>query len=122
MTVAYPGAGPHLSIRIYFVNTWKCAHPQPPEMDMTVCKIFRSDNKSETYLYLADNCEFTDLPAELQQHFGEPAFVMNLDLSADRKLARVDVKKVLQGLQESGYYLQLPPKLPVEEEITEWLS
>ena len=89
---------------------------------MTACKVFRSDKKSETYLYLAAGCEFADLPAELQQHFGEPAFVMSLKLSADRKLARVDVEKVLQGLQESGYYLQLPPKLPVEEEITKWLS
>ncbi|MFC1796390.1 YcgL domain-containing protein [Pseudomonadota bacterium] len=89
---------------------------------MTVCKIFRSDNKSETYLYIADTCEFADLPTELQQHFGEPAFVMNLQLSAERKLARVDVGKVLLGLQECGYYLQLPPELPVEEEITKWLS
>lgn len=122
MTLVYRGAGLHRSMRIYFVNAWKCAHPQLPEMDMIVCKIFRSDNKSETYLYIADNCEFTDLPEELQQNFGEPAFVMNLELSADRKLARVDVEKVLQGLQESGYYLQLPPKLPVEEEIKDWLS
>jgi uncharacterized protein YcgL (UPF0745 family) len=122
MTVAYPGAGLHRSIRIYFVNAWKSATSQSPEKDMTACKVFRSDNKSETYLYLARNCEFTDLPEELQQHFGEPAFVMNLELSADRKLARVDVEKVLLGLQESGYYLQLPPKLPVEEELTEWLN
>ena len=89
---------------------------------MTACKVFRSDKKAETYLYLAKGGEFADLPRELQQTFGEPAFVMNLELSTDRKLARVDVEKVMQGLQESGYYLQLPPKLPVEEEITEWLS
>jgi uncharacterized protein YcgL (UPF0745 family) len=85
---------------------------------MTVCKVYRSDKKAETYLYLAADSEFIDLPADLQQRFGEPAFVMNLDLSAELKLARVDVEKVLQSLQENGYFLQLPPQLPVEEEIT----
>jgi uncharacterized protein YcgL (UPF0745 family) len=89
---------------------------------MAACKVFRSDKNAETYLYLAKGHEFADLPSELQQSFGEPAFVMDLELSTDRKLARVDVEKVMQGLQENGYYLQLPPKLPVEEEIIEWLS
>ncbi len=89
---------------------------------MTACNVFRSDKNTETYLYLAEDNEFADLPAELQQSFGEPAFVMRLELSPERKLARVDVKKVVQGLLEQGYYLQLPPKLPVEEEITRWLE
>jgi uncharacterized protein YcgL (UPF0745 family) len=89
---------------------------------LTACNVFRSDKKTETYLYLAAETEFADLPPDLQQSFGEPAFVMRLDLSSERKLARVDVKKVLQSLLEQGYYLQLPPKLQVEEEITRWLE
>ena len=84
---------------------------------MKSCKIYRSDKKAETYLYLADDMEFDDLPVELRERFGEPAFVLCLELSADRRLARVDVKKVLASLAEHGFYLQLPPKLPVEEEI-----
>ena len=89
---------------------------------MTVCTVLRSDKKAETYLYLSEDFEFDDLPSELQKSFGEPVFVMSLNLSTERKLARVDVKKVLQSLQEHGFYLQLPPKLPVEEEITRWLD
>ena len=89
---------------------------------MTACKVFRSDKKSETYLYLTEDSEFSDLPSNLQQRFGEPAFVMSLELSAERELARVDVKKVLHSLQEHGYFLQLPPKLSVEEEITRSLG
>jgi len=84
---------------------------------MKSCKVYRSDKKTETYLYLADDMEFDDLPAELLKRFGEPAFVLHLELSADRKLARVEVKKVLESLAEQGFYLQLPPKLPVEKEI-----
>jgi uncharacterized protein YcgL (UPF0745 family) len=84
---------------------------------MMPCKVYRSDKKAETYLYLCDGLDFGDLPAELQERFGVPTLVMRLDLSADRKLARVDVRKVLESLAKPGYYLQLPPKLPVEEEI-----
>ena len=84
---------------------------------MKSCKVYRSDKKTETYLYLADDMEFDDLPAQLRERFGLPAFVLRLELSTDRNLARVDVVKVLESLAEYGFYLQLPPKLPVEEEI-----
>jgi len=89
---------------------------------MTFCTVYRSDRKAETYLYLSDALGFDDLPAELQESFGAPAFVMRLELSADRRLARVDVGKVLQSLVETGFYLQLPPKLPVEDEIARRFS
>jgi uncharacterized protein YcgL (UPF0745 family) len=89
---------------------------------MTPCKVYRSDKKAETYLYLSDELDFDDLPAELKESFGVPALVMHLKLTADRKLARVDVGKVLENLAETGFYLQLPPKLPVEDEIARRFS
>ena len=89
----------------------------PAGTAMKPCKVYRSDKKAETYLYLADDLEFDDLPAELREQFGEPAFVLSLELSVERKLARVDAEKVLASLAEQGYFLQLPPEFPVEEEI-----
>ena len=86
------------------------------------CRIFRSDKNSETYLFLATDCALEDLPAKLRATFGEPVFVMDLELSPDRKLARSDTGKVLESLHEQGYFLQLPPKLPVEEEISRRFS
>ena len=88
---------------------------------MMPCKVYRSEKKAETYLYLADNLPFDELPEELRNHFGEATFVLSLELSENRKLARVDVTRVLESLKEAGYYLQLPPELPVEEEITRHL-
>jgi uncharacterized protein YcgL (UPF0745 family) len=88
---------------------------------MTPCKVFRSEKKAETYLYLADSLPFDELPAELRDQFGEATFVLSLELSESRNLARVDIIKVIESLLESGYYLQLPPELPVEEEITRHL-
>lgn len=87
-----------------------------------LCTVYRSDRRTETYLYLADGFEFTDLPEELQAHFGAPALVMRLKLTRDRKLARVDVEKVITSLDEEGFFLQLPPEFPVEEEITRRFS
>jgi uncharacterized protein YcgL (UPF0745 family) len=89
---------------------------------MKPCRVYRSENKAETYLYLATDMEFDKLPVELRERFGEPVFILSLELSTDRKLARVDVAKVLESLAKHGFYLQLPPKFSVEEEISRRFS
>ena len=45
------------------------------------------------------------------KQFGEPGHVMDLVLDKDRKLARVNVLDVINGLKEKGYYLQMPPSI-----------
>jgi uncharacterized protein YcgL (UPF0745 family) len=54
--------------------------------------------------------DFNDLPVYLKKVFGEPQFVMNLELTPDRKLAYEDVKQVMQSLAEQGFHLQMPPQ------------
>lgn len=89
---------------------------------MIRCAVYRSQRRPDAYLYVAAEQAFEDLPPELRRAFGEPAFVMSLDLDAGRRLARVDVHEVMQRLASEGYFLQLPPELPVEEEITRMLQ
>jgi uncharacterized protein YcgL (UPF0745 family) len=89
---------------------------------MPACRIYRSEKKTDTYLYLEESLEFKDIPDELQKSFGEPHFVMRLELDSGLKLAYADTANVLAALKEHGFYLQLPPKLPVEEEITRRFS
>lgn len=74
------------------------------------CSVVRSSLKEYTYIYLLEGQEFEDLPDELQQLFGEPDFVMNLELTPHRKLAYEDINLVMQNLAEHGYHLQMPPK------------
>ena len=69
---------------------------------MTTCKVYRSDKKAEMYLYLSDGLDFADLPENLQQRFGAPALVMRLELSTERKLARVDVVAFASTLVDKG--------------------
>jgi uncharacterized protein YcgL (UPF0745 family) len=89
---------------------------------MPACRIYRSERKAETYLYLADGLAFEDLPDSLRHAFGAPAFVMRLEIGPDTRLARVDGAEVLQALEEDGFFLQLPPKHPIEEELARRLG
>jgi len=73
------------------------------------CTVMRSSLKDFTYLYLSEETQFEDLPNSLQQVFGEPEFVMTLELTPDRKLAYEDAEKVIQNLREKGFHLQMPP-------------
>jgi uncharacterized protein YcgL (UPF0745 family) len=88
----------------------------------TLSKVYRSGKRADTYLYLACDREFDDLPAEFRQAFGEPVFVMNLQLRPDRPLARVPVMRVIEALEDQGYFVQLPPELPIEDEISRRFS
>ena len=74
------------------------------------CTVFRSGLKEFTYIYLAEGSEFGDVPIALRNAFGEPEFVMDLELGPGRKLANADVEVVLQNLSECGYHLQMPPQ------------
>ena len=85
---------------------------------MVLCNVYRSERKAETYLYVALQQPFEELPAALREAFGPPTLVMQLRLSETRPLARVDVRQVMEQIKTQGFYLQLPPELPVEEEIS----
>lgn len=85
---------------------------------MTPCFVYRSEKMEAAYLFLPLGREFSDLPDELRQAFGEPVPVMKLDLDPATNLARADAGQVLKAFEESGYFLQLPPKVSVEELLT----
>ena len=76
------------------------------------CIVYRSTKKEETFLYVRvidDKVDMDCVPDELIQLLGELQEVIGLDLSPDRKLARVDVKEVMAKIESDGYYLQMPP-------------
>ena len=81
------------------------------------CKILCSDKKPWHYIYLAEGTEFDQLPAALQERFPNPREIMQLDLEQRKRLAHADIAMVRKRLEAQGYYVQLPPELPVEEEI-----
>jgi hypothetical protein len=76
-----------------------------------LCQIFKSSRKEEMYLYVAKSRGMEDVPQALMERFGEPIPVMLLLLTLSHKLARVDAADVLAGIEEQGFYLQMPPTM-----------
>ena len=79
-----------------------------------LCYVYKSLKTDLLYLYVTKKEDFSALPDELLQNFGTPQFVLELDLTPERKLAQADSEKVLASLQEKGFFLQLPPTEPFD--------
>jgi uncharacterized protein YcgL (UPF0745 family) len=73
------------------------------------CFIYKSFKKQDLYLYCVKKDDFSSLPLSLYESIGEPEFVMQLELTAERKLAHAEAKKVIAQLLDKGFYIQLPP-------------
>ena len=76
-----------------------------------LCQVFKSSRQQEMYLYVEKSRGMEDVPEDLLAKFGEPAPVMVLLLSPERKLARADVTEVLANIEKQGFYLQMPPTM-----------
>jgi len=73
------------------------------------CFVYRSQKKIGMYLYLIKQDDFSVVPDALMKLLGELSFSFEFDLSEDRKLVREESKEVIRIMQESGYFLQMPP-------------
>jgi len=83
-----------------------------------ICAIFKSPRKNEMYLYVLKAEGLERVPEALLPFFGTPVHAFDLVLSPERKLAREDITKVLENLDNQGYHLQMPP---AEDEYIEHL-
>jgi len=77
--------------------------------DNMLCFIYKSLKKEHLYLYVDKKDDFSKVPEALFNSFGRMEFVMDLELTPERKLAKEDVEKVLESLKEKGFFVQLPP-------------
>ena len=77
------------------------------------CVVYRCSRKEEMYLYLPHQDDeekmLKDLSPDLLNLTGELVKVIDLELTPERKLARVNVEDVIASLKEKQYYLQMPP-------------
>lgn len=74
-----------------------------------LCFIYKSLKKEELYLYLDKKDDFSSVPETLFKSIGRLQFVMELQLSPERKLAREDVNRVIASLESKGFFVQMPP-------------
>lgn len=78
------------------------------------CFIYKSLKKDELYLYLQHKDDFSQVPQPLLHSLGKLAFVMELELNPARKLARESVDKVMDGLKNKGFFVQMPPSFSIQ--------
>jgi len=81
------------------------------------CYIYKSLKKDELYLYLNKKDDFSDIPEALFKSLGRLEFVMSLQLTPERKLAREDINKVIDSINNKGFFVQMPPTI-VPESLT----
>ena len=67
------------------------------------------------YLYVKSSEGLARVPEALLQGFGQPQDAMTLPLTPGRRLARADSAEVVRALEETGYYLQMPPPAESDE-------
>lgn len=75
-----------------------------------LCTIYRSRKREGMYLYVDKAADIEPVPADLLKRLGTLELAMTLLLDPQRVLARVDVKQVLEAINEQGFFLQMPPQ------------
>jgi len=83
-----------------------------------LCFIYRCSLKPDMYIYLAEEDVFDNVPKEIFNSLGIVEFCMELEITADKKLAREDTATVLNNLKEHGFHLQLPSNESIEAIMT----
>ncbi|MCF7499753.1 MULTISPECIES: YcgL domain-containing protein [Pseudoalteromonas] len=80
--------------------------------------VYKSKKKADTYLFVEKRDDFTRVPEPLMDTFGQPQYVMIINLASREKLGLADLETVKQALIDQGFYLQLPP--PEENLLTQF--
>lgn len=77
--------------------------------------VYKSLRKAGTFVYLAVRDDFARLPEPLRGQLGPLAFVLDVTLTPERRLAREDVAVVRQNLSTRGFHVQFPPPPELHE-------
>ena len=82
--------------------------------------VYKSQRKADTFVYLAERDGFSRLPEPLRTQLGALAFVLEVTLTPDRKLARENPEDVRRNLAARGFHLQFPPSAAADPMSEDW--
>lgn len=74
------------------------------------CSVYKGRKAPDHYLFLPCRDDFTDVPQSVLDAFGALEPVLELVLTPDRRLARIDARELMRRLLAQGCHVQLPPK------------
>lgn len=70
--------------------------------------VYKSLRKPDTYLYLREKDAFSLVPEGVRLPLGALSFVLEVELTPGRRLARADADVVRNNLANLGFHLQAP--------------
>lgn len=73
------------------------------------CIVYKSTRRADAYVYVLEEKALEKLPPALTASMAPFTEVLRFELTAERKLARVDATVVRRNLEEIGYHVQFPP-------------
>lgn len=73
--------------------------------------VYKSLRKPDTYVYLRKRDDFMVMPDPVRLPLGELAFVLEVALTPERRLAQADAEVVRTNLTLHGFHLQFPPTM-----------
>jgi len=82
--------------------------------------VYKSLKRADTYVYLAARDDFARLPEPLRTRLGTLAFVLQVELTPERRLAREDAAAVMENLAARGFHLQFPPSAAADPMTEDW--
>ena len=71
--------------------------------------VYKSKKKADTFLFIEKRDDFSKVPEPLMAMFGQPQYVMIINLAKRTQLGVADLDILKQSLSDQGYYLQIPP-------------
>ncbi|MBO1255147.1 YcgL domain-containing protein [Alteromonas sp. 5E99-2] len=77
---------------------------------MKYCVVYKTRRKTGVYLFVEKKGHFERIPEGLMQELGKPELVMMLPLNNEKNFNRVSHHDLVKGIEEQGYFLQLPEK------------
>ncbi|CAA0090656.1 Protein YcgL [BD1-7 clade bacterium] len=73
-----------------------------------LCSVYRSASREGMYLYVKTSEELSKVPDALMSLLGQPELVMKFVIVPEKSVARVTGQVVMDGIEEKGFYLQMP--------------
>ena len=70
--------------------------------------VYKSRRKTDTYLYLAEHDAFDAVPEPMQVTLRPWQFVLEFDLTPERRLPRIDARVLENNLVNQGFHLLFP--------------
>lgn len=82
--------------------------------------VYKSRQRADTYVYLAEREDFARLPDTLRAQLGPLDFLLEVALTPERRLARGNQREVMKSLETQGFHLQLPTTLAADPMSEDW--